>query len=418
MIPFYDCAPALRGAIGLWLLLLCLAFIYLAAMAVRQDRKPLPLAAAFLPCGAAVLLWIWLAPNFYALRHGGAPNAAGRLPLWALLLTLALLSAFAAAAAVVWAKRRRTRITGRSVKESLDRLPTGVCFYKATGKIYLANRRMDSLSQALTGRPLQNGTLLWSAVKSGSLAPGCEAVQTGESPIVRLPDESVFSFTRYRVPDGKKTMFEVNAADVTDVYRNLTDLKKKNEELERLNARLRDYGERAAETIREREILTAKADIHSAMNRLLLTTLHVLEDGGSEAEYKSMFDLWRGNVLLLSRSAADETPADPVAELMEAAASIGLTLRFTGSLPQTNERKLLLMLAAGEAMANARRHAGATELTVCSDETGVRFTNNGLPPAGPVAEGGGLSTVRAAAEKLGADMRIQTEKGFALIIEY
>ena len=42
-----------------------------------------------------------------------------------------------------------------AIKESFDRLPTGVCFFDRTGSIVLCNRQMYRLCHVLMGRDLQ-----------------------------------------------------------------------------------------------------------------------------------------------------------------------------------------------------------------------------------------------------------------------
>ena len=46
----------------------------------------------------------------------------------------------------------------------------------------------------------------------------------------------------------------------------------------------------------------------------------------------------------------------------------------------------------------------------------IRYTNDGTVPAGPITEGGGLSTARRKIEAAGGQMRIETKPQFVLII--
>lgn len=46
----------------------------------------------------------------------------------------------------------------------------------------------------------------------------------------------------------------------------------------------------------------------------------------------------------------------------------------------------------------------------------IRFTNDGKPPKGPIAEGGGLSNLRRSAEDAGGQMQTIGSPVFALIL--
>ncbi len=66
------------------------------------------------------------------------------------------------------------------------------------------------------------------------------------------------------------------------------------------------------------------------------------------------------------------------------------------------------------------RHAGGDLLSVliAQSETALTasFTNNGSAPKGPIAETGGLATLRKAVEGSGGTMAVQSEPVFLLRI--
>lgn len=79
-----------------------------------------------------------------------------------------------------------------------------------------------------------------------------------------------------------------------------------------------------------------------------------------------------------------------------------------------------MITAMRECATNAVRHVGATELyirvTNVQGIAGVRITNNGTSPEGPVSEGGGLSALRARVEKAGGDMEVRFVPNFELTV--
>ena len=69
-------------------------------------------------------------------------------------------------------------------------------------------------------------------------------------------------------------------------------------------------------------------------------------------------------------------------------------------------------------MTNVVKHANGNELYVTVREDGktltASFTNNGNPPSGEIAEGGGLSSLRTLVEREGGIMTIRSKPAFSL----
>ena len=109
-------------------------------------------------------------------------------------------------------------------------------------------------------------------------------------------------------------------------------------------------------------------------------------------------------------------------ELLEAALDIGIELKLEGRLPQESENKDIILKAAIEALNNAVRHAGATELNLTikevEEEYTIELTNNGILPKEEIIEGGGLSALREKVEGRGGRMGIDIEPIFKLWIRF
>ena len=92
----------------------------------------------------------------------------------------------------------------------------------------------------------------------------------------------------------------------------------------------------------------------------------------------------------------------------------------TGELPGQDDAAYLLVCAVRECVTNAVRYAKASELYADFSETqnqvGVTVTNNGIAPAGPIREGGGLSTLRRRIERAGGTMDVQSQPYFKLTV--
>lgn len=349
-------------------------------------------------------------------------GAAGRLPLGALLALMALAAALTALSLVrLWAWRR-AHISAASVKEGLDRLPAGLCFAVRDGLPRLVNERMDALCCALTGAPLLNGEDFWRRVRTGDVAAGCDALHTGDTPILRTPDGRVWSFSRETIEVAGEPVAQIIASDVTQEQEMNRQLHEENLRLAGMNRRLRRYGEQIRELTREKETLTAKVRIHDDFGQALLAARRLGAQPGDAAQRAQVLSLWRTSLALLGGTGERRLEAGGLAALTEAARAVGVTLTVEGELPEADSPVMALLVhAAHECLTNTVRHAGGTALHIrVTRESGLltaELTNDGRPPAGPVREGGGLSALRRRVEAAGGRMRVTGAPRFVLTLE-
>ena len=96
-----------------------------------------------------------------------------------------------------------------------------------------------------------------------------------------------------------------------------------------------------------------------------------------------------------------------------------MTIERRGILPaEGTENAQLAETAAHECLTNLVRHAGGSRLEVIgtqeADGWHICCRNDGAPPAGPIVEGGGLSSLRARVEAAGGAMKVEHAPRFAL----
>ena len=115
-------------------------------------------------------------------------------------------------------------LTKSSIKESVDKLPTGLCFYQDNGRVILANDSINSLCHKIVGRDLQNAKLFWEILSAGEVLPEVERLEFGDHPSFRLPDGRVWSFSREVIEDA----IQLVAADTTDLSNINDELKARN----------------------------------------------------------------------------------------------------------------------------------------------------------------------------------------------
>ena len=106
---------------------------------------------------------------------------------------------------------------------------------------------------------------------------------------------------------------------------------------------------------------------------------------------------------------------------MLTAQTLGVAVRTKGAIPEWEPARHIIAVAVHECFTNTLRHARGDRLDVNAEKTenGLRisFTNNGIPPSGPISEKGGLAALRGLAEQAGGRMSISVDPVFRLTLE-
>ncbi len=308
-------------------------------------------------------------------------------------------------------KNQNNRITRSSIKESVDKLPAGLCFYYENGRCVLINHCMNSLCYSIVGRDLQNAALFWQILKEGEVMGTVTRLDSDKNPTFRLADGSVWSFTRKKIKD----LYQLSAVEITQIQQITDELKLKKQDLDYINQRLRKYGENVDELTRANERLEIKANIHRSLGQALLVNRKFVLGSAQDTPFAA----WETIVAML-RSENVTHEEDSLAMFTHAAKQAGIELKITGSFPEKTDVRNLFVKAAVESLVNAVRHAEATTLFIelsSKDYTHrVRFSNNGKIPEGNITEGGGLGSLRRKVNSCGGEMIIETNPEFALII--
>ena len=409
MTPFFLLPVPVQNMTCFWALLVCLGGITNTIFLWRQKRR-VPCAVAAL-CAATAYFTLHLCREGTTYRMTGDTLAFAQELLCQPCFIFQLLLAGLTLVCVLLYRNtrawRRTHITSASIKESMDSLPAGVCYYLEGGRCILVNHRMNEICRSLLGRSLQNGTLFYDAVK--------------EKKVCALSDGTAVTF-RHRILDDYGTpLHELIADDITELYEKSEKLRRDNERAHRLAAGMKAYGDSIADTVRRQEILQAKINIHDEMNRMILATRKSVESECGEENRADILKMWRGQVLLLCKEAETKRSTNIVNDLNALASAIGVRLVWDGTPKTESTRSLQLFLSATrEAMTNAVKHAGARRLNICARESDadlcVTFTNDGAAPSRPVVEAGGLKSLRQRLEDAGGQLAIRADDGFALTI--
>lgn len=297
-----------------------------------------------------------------------------------------------------------SHISPVSIKEALDSLPAGVCFYQASGRVLLINKRMDKIARTLTGKAVLQGADYWEEIR--------------KEPIREFPDGSVYQFYRQTVRLCGEDVFEIIAADITEEYRLGEKLRAETEKLAKQGERLRNLGELMTNSTIEKEMLTAKMQIHDNLGNALILVRHYLTQE-TDITPEAIVDLWQGNLRLFQNEAGQEVQDDYHA-LLQAGEDVGVHIEVEGILPEKPNAKRAAIAAMDACLTNTFQHAEGNQLNVVVTKTdsgtNLQFTNNGKPPAGDIRETGGLQNLRNMVESYGGTMQVQSCPGFLLTI--
>ena len=384
------------GALTGSALLLALSYIVLQCAAVRSEAIPLsPGRAAFV--------------DFFTAGGG--------------LFAAALCVILAAGTGLTWRDLKRNafrRITPSSIKEALDSLPSGVCFYREDGRVLLVNRAMERLCRRVTGEALVNGAAFAARLGSGALPEGCRRAAAGEEPVIVLLDGTAWSFSRRPLRDQKRTVDMLAASEVTELYEKTRALHEAREKVTRLNRRLTEFNREIVALTAARETLNAKVKIHDELGGNLLAIRRVLLEGGSPADLEEIAERLRLNVAFL-KSGQTAPRRDEYALMLETARSLGVTVHVEGAMPEWEPARHILTVAIHECFTNTLRHAHGSALDVrireAEDRVTAEFSNDGEQPEGPIRERGGLRSLRELAEGAGGRIHVRTAPDFSITLE-
>lgn len=318
---------------------------------------------------------------------------------------------------------RRERIGRASIKESLDNLPSGICFADQSGLVILSNKQMYRLCYTLMGMDLQHISELLDALEKPQA--GIRSVGT-DTNVYRFPEGKVWKFTQSSITDADGNAYtQVLAVDVTALYEKEDELEQENRRLEEVNARARNLYAQLDDIVREEENFAVKTHVHDEMGELLGLTRNMLTQRELPTErLKALGKRWEhiGDTLgAVGKQDGDAFDSDKtLAELTEGIAGIGVALHVRGEFPQKSGAAYLLTAAVRECAINTVRHAKGSEMTVELTKTPhsliAAITNDGLTPAGEVVEGGGLSALRRRIEGMGGAMQVESTPRFRLVI--
>ena len=341
------------------------------------------------------------------------------LPLWLLWCIVA-----AADFLLIWEivrlrRLKRQELSRDSVNQSMDLLPSGICYFPPSGSVKLCNMQMHILFRTLSQSDLQTLTELQDALAH------CDA----GSGVIRLSHER----QTYLFPDGKAWRYRQNVvtdedgavytetifSDMTELYHKKLELKEQIKQLNAISRELKLLSDNVLILTREKEVLSAKTKLHDYMGAGLIAMRQILRHNQTE-EAANAIELLRQAVSAIKNDNTYPQGRSELDGFMHDAEAIGIKVNLSGELPEQEELRCVMILAMRECLTNSVRHAGATALHVAVEKNGdsfsMKITNDGKAPETEVVPKGGLHNLYRHIADCGGTMEIQWKPVFVLTV--
>ena len=341
------------------------------------------------------------------------------LPLWLLWCIVA-----AADFLLIWEivrlrRLKRQELSRDSVKQAMDLLPSGICYFTPSGSVKLCNMQMHILFRTLSQSDLQTLTELQDALAH------CDA----GSGVIRLSHER----QTYLFPDGKAWRYRQNVvtdedgavytetifSDMTELYHKKLELKEQIKQLNAISRELKLLSDNVLILTREKEVLSAKTKLHDYMGAGLIAMRQILRHNQTE-EAANAIELLRQAVSAIKNDNTYPQGRSELDGFMHDAKAIGIKVNLSGELPEQEELRCVMILAMRECLTNSVRHAGATALHVAVEKNGdsfsMKITNDGKAPETEVVPKGGLHNLYRHIADCGGTMEIQWKPVFVLTV--
>ena len=341
------------------------------------------------------------------------------LPMWLLWCIT-----FAADFLMIWdiaglCRLRRQALGRDSIKQALDMLPSGICYFAPSGRVKLCNRQMNSLFHTISQGDLQTLAELQDALSDCDACSGVIRL-SWERQTYLFPDGKAWRYRQSEVKasDGA-TYTEAVFSDITELYNKNLELKAQIKQLNAISRELKWLSDNALILTREKEVLSAKTKLHDDMGAGLIAIRHILHHNRTEEEANAM-DLFRQAVSAIKYDNAYPRGRSELDRFLHDAKAIGIKVNLSGDLPEQEELRHVMILAMWECLTNSVRHAGATTIHITAEKKGdsvsVKITNDGRSPEAEVVPKGGLHNLYRHIIDLGGTMEIQSKPSFALTV--
>ncbi|MBQ2597222.1 MAG: hypothetical protein II581_04885 [Oscillospiraceae bacterium] len=417
----FDKPAALLLLMAALFLVICQTAAFLLSLREKKSRKQLLSAALHLLIG--FLVFVILLEGYDNVNYPEIPRSSVQtgwfvfsLP-WPVYAAYVVLSAFLLLLRFREYRRYKTgTVTADAIRQAVDLLPEGICVSTGDGTVRLSNLKMDALCRELTGERLSDARKLWTDLEQSG-------EEQGGKRLVHTPHGEVWLFAKDTLTAQGRDYDRTSAVNVTERYRITEALREKNAHLQQIQRRMKEASDLSAEMFVKQEEASARSALHNELGQVLLMGRHyVLHPESTDSAMVALMTRQMNSFLLGESKAPAVDAEDELQRALRTARSIGVSVELKGAAPEGGKLRSLLAAAIRECAANAVKHAEGDRLFAAITRTAagtvMTVTNNGRPPKGPIAESGGLLSLRCSVEAAGGQMRIQSLPAFSLTLTF
>lgn len=403
--------------VALFLTLILSLFLQLATYGRQRDKwiRCIHLSVFLF----LLILLSVLATASSQIREGLEYKEWLHLPMW-LLWCMTFVADFLMIWDMAGLRRLWRQSLGRdSIKQALDMLQSGICYFTPSGSVKLCNRQMDSLFRTISQSDLQTLAELQDALSDCDACSGVICLSK-ESQTYLFPDGKAWRYQQNEVKASDGTVYtEAIFSDITELYNKNLELKAQIKRLNVISRELKWLSDNVLILTREKEVLSAKTKLHDDMGAGLIAIRHILLLNQTEEAANAM-DLFRRAVSAIKYDNAYPQGRSELDRFLQDAEAIGIKVDLSGELPGQEELLRVMILAMRECLTNSVRHAGATTIHITvekkKDTVSMKITNDGRAPETEVFPKGGLHNLYRHIMDLGGTMEIKSLPGFELIV--
>ena len=392
-------------------------------LSVRERKSPRQIFASALHLLVGFLVFVILLEGYDTANYRSIPRDVIQTGWFVFSLPWLVYAFWEALSAgiLLWVAReyrhyRTATVTSAAIRKTVDLLPEGIGIGSPDGTVRLHNLKMEALCCELTGERLSDANRFWAFLEENG------EDQEGKR-LIRTPKGEVWLFANDELTIDDAVFRRISAIDVTERYRITEDLRAKNTHLKEIRRRMTEASNLSAEMFVKQEETRARTALHNELGQVLLMGRRSIEHPDTTDRATVVLMTRQMNRILRGEKRLPETAAeDDVQPAIRMANRIGVTVEVKGEPPADARLRAILAGAIRECAANTVKHAEGDLLSAEIDEsaagTRITLTNNGMPPKGPVAESGGLLSLRQRVEEQGGTMIVQSAPAFSLTMSF
>lgn len=307
-------------------------------------------------------------------------------------------------------QKAHQEIAGYSIHQALDNLPMALGFSNKKGDPILTNATMQALSLELNGHIFRNAHEFWQGVQAYEHIEH----QVVDHLVIKLNNHQYWSILKEGYHINGEFLIQISATNVSKQYQLSEQLHQENLKLNHQQARLKVLVDDIETIKKDEETLAVKMRIHNELGKTILTSKRYLEHETSHT-LNEIINYWNQVIdsMELPQSYLSGNVMEMYEQIKEAAHMIGCELIVNGNLPTDSDNGYLMMIAIKEAIINAIKHGGATQVVVDIDHNHdgyiLKIHDNGALKVDRLHEGGGLSSLRQKLEAALGTLEIITQ---------